>query len=317
MATTFIGIRRRCQKFFAFPARFFASSQGGFFGIKTTAMKKMRRTILFIFLFLLAAFLLEVGRFSVYPNVGRLKKDNPKKTAFMAYREREQLAEGKKARLVQHWVPFARISSYAVKAVLVAEDDKFWSHEGFDFAAMQKALEKDIRKRSLRAGGSTISQQLAKNLYLSPSKDPVRKIKEAILTWRIERNLSKRRILEVYLNVAEWGEGIFGIEAAARHYYGKTAGELSAREAARLAAVLPNPRRWSPTGNSRYVENRSEHIYGVLVKRGIVVPDYEEVMGEIPTGEEVSDGTGGDQPTQPAQDAVGGEDERRRSLEGP
>ncbi|MDX9821174.1 MAG: monofunctional biosynthetic peptidoglycan transglycosylase [Syntrophales bacterium] len=253
----------------------------------------MKRTFLFILLFLLAAFLLEVGRFSVYPNVARLKKDNPKKTAFMAYRERERLAEGKKARLVQYWVPFAKISSYAVKAVLVAEDDKFWSHEGFDFKAMQKALEKDIRKRSLRAGGSTISQQLAKNLYLSPSKDPVRKLKEAILTWRIERNLSKRRILEVYLNVAEWGEGIFGIEAAARHYYGKTAGELSAREAARLAAVLPNPRRWSPTGNSRYVENRAEHIYGILVKRGVVVPDYEEVMGGIqavgPSGDAVED----------------------------
>jgi monofunctional biosynthetic peptidoglycan transglycosylase len=305
------------SKIFCLRRRFFGSSQGGLFGVKTATMKKMKRTILFILLFLLAAFLLEVGRFSVYPNVARLKKDNPKKTAFMAYRERERLAEGKTARLVQYWVPFARISSYAVKAVLVAEDDKFWSHEGFDFAAMQKALEKDIRKRSLRAGGSTISQQLAKNLYLSPSKDPVRKLKEAILTWRIERNLSKRRILEVYLNVAEWGEGIFGIEAAARHYYGKTAGELSAREAARLAAVLPNPRRWSPTGNSRYVENRSEHIYGILVKRGIVVPDYEEVMDGIPAGEKGSDPAGGDQPTQPAQDSADGEEERQRSLEGP
>lgn len=280
-------------------------------------MKKIRRTILFVLLFFLAAFLLEVGRFSVYPNVSRLKKDNPKKTAFMDFRERERLAEGKRARLVQYWVPFAGISSYAVKAVLVAEDDKFWSHEGFDFEAMQKALEKDIRKRNLRAGGSTISQQLAKNLYLSPSKDPVRKLKEAILTWRIERNLSKRRILEVYLNVAEWGDGIFGIEAAARHYYGKKAAELSAREAARLAAVLPNPRRWSPTGDSRYVENRADHIYGILVKRGIVVPDYEEVMGETAASEKGSDGTGGEQPIRPGQDSTAGEDERRQSVEGP
>lgn len=280
-------------------------------------MKKTRQAIILILLILLAAFLLEVGRYSVYPDVSRLKKDNPKKTAFMVFRERERLAEGKPARLVQHWVPFARISSYVVKAVIVAEDDKFWSHEGFDFAAMQKAIEKDIRRRSLRAGGSTISQQLAKNLYLSPSKDPVRKLKEAILTWRIERTLSKRRILEIYLNVAEWGEGIFGIEAAARHHYGKAAGELSAREASRLAAVLPNPRRWNPTGNSRYVENRSEHIYGILVKRGIVVPDYEEIMGGSQAVEGSADAGEGEPPILPGPDSAADEEERRRSAEGP
>ncbi|HAK89281.1 MAG TPA: monofunctional biosynthetic peptidoglycan transglycosylase [Nitrospiraceae bacterium] len=164
-----------------------------------------------------------------------------------------------------------------MKAVLIAEDDKFYRHEGFDFEAIQKALEKDIKKKKFKFGGSTISQQLAKNLYLTPSKNPVRKIKEAVLTWRIESTLSKRRILELYLNVAEWGEGIFGIEAAARHYYGKSASALAPEEAARLASVLPNPRKYNPIGTSKYVENRSRIIYDIMVRRGIVIPEYEEI----------------------------------------
>ncbi|MBN1615644.1 MAG: transglycosylase domain-containing protein, partial [Deltaproteobacteria bacterium] len=113
-----------------------------------------------------------------------------------------------------------------------------------------------------------------------PSKNPIRKIKEALLTWRIERNLSKRRIIEIYLNVAEWGEGIFGIEAAAKRYFGKPALLLTAEEAAKLAAVLPNPRRFNPTGSGRYVISRSERIYQIMVRRGIVIPEYEEMMSE-------------------------------------
>jgi monofunctional biosynthetic peptidoglycan transglycosylase len=143
---------------------------------------------------------------------------------------------------------------------------------------MQQALEKDIKKRQFKAGGSTISQQLAKNLYLSPSKNPIRKIKEAILTWRMEHALSKRRIVEIYLNVAEWGDGIFGIEAAAKHYYGKHASSLTAQEAARLATVLPNPLVYQVNGDSKYVQNRSARIYQVMVARGIVIPEFDEVM---------------------------------------
>ena len=196
----------------------------------------------------------------------------------MEYREKEWAREGIRKSLIQKWVPLKRISPYLIKAVIIAEDDKFWGHEGFDYEAMQQALEKDIKKRQFKAGGSTISQQLAKNLYLSPSKNPIRKIKEAILTWRMERTLSKRRIVEIYLNVAEWGDGIFGIEAAAKHYYGKHASSLTAQEAARLATVLPNPRIYKVTGDSRYVRNRSARIYQVMVARGIVIPEYDEVM---------------------------------------
>jgi monofunctional biosynthetic peptidoglycan transglycosylase len=215
------------------------------------------------------------------PDVSRLKEENPKKTSFMKYREKEWQQKGKKYRIQQRWVPLSQISPYLIKAVLISEDDKFWSHEGFDYESMQKAIEKDIKAKKFKLGGSTISQQLAKNLYLSPVKNPIRKIREAIITWKLERVLTKKRILELYLNVVEWGDGgIFGIEAASRHYYGKPASELDPEEASRLAAVLPNPRKYNPTGDSRYVTHRANLIYIIMVRRGIVVPEYEDVVGE-------------------------------------
>ncbi len=216
----------------------------------------------------------------VYPDVSRLKKENPKKTSFMEYREDEWKKKGKKFRIQKKWVSLGHISPYVMKAVIIAEDDKFWSHKGFDLDAIQKAIEKDIEKGKFKFGGSTISQQLVKNLYLTPSKNPSRKAKETIITWRLERALNKRRILEIYLNVVEWGEGIFGIEAAAQHYYSKPAIALGPQEAARLAAVLPNPRRYRPNGSSKYVEKRATIIYDIMVRRGIVVPEYEDVMKE-------------------------------------
>lgn len=226
------------------------------------------------------SFLAGVAFYLVYPDLSILKKENPKKTSFMEYREKEWQKRGRKLKIQKKWVPLSLVSPYLMKAVIIAEDDKFWSHKGFDLDAIQKAIEKDIEKRSFKFGGSTISQQLVKNLYLTPSKNPLRKAKEAIITWRLERTLTKRRILELYLNVVEWGEGIFGIEAAAQHYYGKTATALNPHEAARLAAVLPNPRRYRPNGSSQYVEKRATIIYNIMVKRGIVVPEYEDVIKE-------------------------------------
>ena len=211
----------------------------------------------------------------LWPPVGRLARENPGKTAFMRQAEDEAASQGRRFQISQQWVTLGRISPYLVRAVLIGEDDKFYMHEGFDIDAMQAALEKDIKAGKLKAGGSTISQQLAKNLYLSRSKNPLRKLLEAVITWRLERSLAKRRILEIYLNVIEWGDGIYGAEAASRHYYGKHASELSAVEAARLAAVIPNPRRFNPLGQSKYVENRSRIIYSVMQQRGIVDEDYE------------------------------------------
>jgi monofunctional biosynthetic peptidoglycan transglycosylase len=232
-----------------------------------------------VFVYVVLALLVwDIGSCFVYPFVWTLKDKNPKSWAMLEYREDQWRYAGKHIVARHYWVPLARISPYVTKAVLIAEDDKFWTHEGFDFDAMEKALEKDVKKRSFKAGGSTISQQLAKNLYLSPSKNPIRKIKEAILTWRLEQDLKKRRILELYLNVAEWGPGIFGIEAASRYYYGVPASALGPEQAARLASVLPNPIRFSPTNPSRYVVRRSGIIYNIMVRRGIAMPEFEEVM---------------------------------------
>jgi monofunctional biosynthetic peptidoglycan transglycosylase len=237
-----------------------------------------KKLIFMTIIILVGALSLNIGYYFLFPDITALGKTNPKKTAFMEYREKEWQREGKKKKIQQRWVPLSQISPYVVKAVIIAEDDKFWKHEGFDFEAMQKALEKDIQKGKFKVGGSTISQQLAKNLYLSPSKNPIRKIKEAILTWRIEEHLSKKRIIELYLNVAEWGEGVFGIEMAARTHFGKSAAALNAQEASKLAAVLPNPRKFNPTGTSRYVTVRAERIYQIMVRRGIVIPEYDDVM---------------------------------------
>ncbi len=248
-------------------------------------MKNLFFAVLAAFIMITASILV----YFIYPDVSSLKNDHPDKSAFMEYRQRQWAGEGKNTKINHQWVPLKRISPFLIKAVIIAEDDKFWQHEGFDLDAMEQAFQKDLEERKLKAGGSTISQQLAKNLYLSPSKNPLRKIREAILTWRMEKALTKRRIVELYLNYAEWGDGIFGIEAAARHYYGKHASSLGPEEAARLATVLPNPIEFNPLGKSKYVTYRSKRIYRIMVARGIAIPKFEEVMTTpdepVPEGE--------------------------------
>ncbi len=240
-------------------------------------MCRWKKIVLFAVLAILLFFTVDVGRYMFYPDVAVLKKERPGRTAFMQHREKVWRSKGIKRKISVSWTPMSRISPYVVKAVIIAEDDKFWRHDGFDFDALQKALQKDIESKKFRAGGSTISQQLVKNLYLSPAKNPLRKLKEAILTWRIERHLSKRRILELYLNVAEWGDGLFGIGAAAKRYYGKPARALDAREAAALAATLPNPRRFNPDRDSRYALRRAQRIYTIMVRRGVVIEEYNDI----------------------------------------
>jgi monofunctional glycosyltransferase len=167
---------------------------------------------------------------------------NPTTTRFMELRM-EQLWEKEPAAPLKHqWIPYERISPQLKRAMIAAEDARFVDHEGFDWEGIQKAIEKNHRKGKVVAGGSTISQQLAKNLFLSPAKTPWRKAEEAVITLMLEAAWDKRRIFEVYLNVIEWGNGVFGAEAAARHYYGVSAGQLTAWQAARLAGMVPNPR---------------------------------------------------------------------------
>jgi monofunctional biosynthetic peptidoglycan transglycosylase len=175
----------------------------------------------------------------------------PSGTSFMSLRLDELNAKAPDAELHYRWVPYDKISVHLKRAVVAAEDDKFVDHEGFDWEGIQKAIEKNQKKGKTVAGGSTISQQLAKNLFLSPTKSYFRKAEEAVITVMIEALWDKRRILEVYLNVVEWGNGVFGCEAAAQRYYRVSAAQLTPPQAARLAVMLPNPRKYEKSFGPR------------------------------------------------------------------
>ncbi|MFN3740692.1 MAG: monofunctional biosynthetic peptidoglycan transglycosylase [Thermodesulfovibrionales bacterium] len=224
-----------------------------------------------IFFSLLVVLFLSIAYLFSIPDTAWLRHKNPELTSLMKYRLK---TNPKGYRIKKKWVNLSEISPYLIKAVLIAEDDRFYMHEGFDIEGIKEAIRRDLKKGKFVAGGSTISQQLAKNLFLTPEKTVTRKLREAILTWRLEKNLSKRRIIELYLNVVEWGPGIFGAEAASNYYFEKSAKELTPQEASRLAAILPNPLRYNLNG-SRYVENRSAFILEIMRKRGIIPHEYE------------------------------------------
>jgi monofunctional biosynthetic peptidoglycan transglycosylase len=210
------------------------------------------------------------------PDVRPLRKENPQTTAFMELRAREAQAAGKEPRKVQRWVAYERISPSLKRAVIVAEDAAFFSHEGVDYDELEKSFEDSWKTGKRMRGGSTITQQLAKNLYLSPSRNPVRKIEELLIARRLEVELSKRRILELYLNVIEWGDGIWGAEAAAQAYFKKPASALDADESALLAASIINPRRYSPARPSKFLLRRQELI---RQRMGDVEPPAPAVAG--------------------------------------
>ena len=190
------------------------------------------------------------------------KWNPPRMTRFMEIRLTEMQRQNPKAVLYQQWVDYGRISPHLKRAVVSAEDDLFLNHSGFDWNGIQKAMEKNRQRGQVVAGGSTISQQLAKNLFLTPDKTFLRKAQEAVLTVMIEATWDKKRILEVYLNVIEWGNGIFGAEAAARHYFGAGSHQLYPTQAARLAAMIPSPRRFDRRRDSAYLAERSDVILG-------------------------------------------------------
>jgi len=181
---------------------------------------------------------------------------NPSSSAFM-----DRYLEKPDARLHHAWLPYERISVHLKRAVVAAEDAKFLDHEGFDWDAIQRAVLKNEQRGRVVAGASTISQQLAKNLFLSGERSWLRKGQEAIITWMMEHTLSKRRILELYLNLAEWGDGVFGAEAAARHHFGVPAAALAPDQAAWLAAILPSPRRYERGRETPYLAGRVATIY--------------------------------------------------------
>ena len=203
------------------------------------------------------------------PDVRALRSSNPASTAFIDLRAREARARGEQPRRIQRWVPYARISSNLKRAVLVTEDSRFWTHEGIDFDELKESMEVNIERMEFARGGSTITQQLAKNLYLSPSKNPVRKLRELLIARRLEAELTKQRILELYLNVIEWGDGIYGAEAAARTYFHTSAADLSAPESALLAAAITNPRVMNPAHPTARLRFRQEMV---MRRMGAVTP---------------------------------------------
>ena len=213
------------------------------------------------------------------PDVRSLATVNPTTTAFIELRKREAAEHGRKLPIRQQWVPYSRISNTLRRAVLVAEDSAFFDHEGIDFTQLRASLEANWEEGKFTRGASTITQQLAKNLYLSPSRNPVRKLKELMITRRLEAALTKRRILEIYLNVIEWGDGIFGCEAASRAYFGTSAASLTAEQAALLAGAIINPREHSPAHPTKRLLRRQQ----IIIRRmGIRPADTTVAAPSVP-----------------------------------
>jgi monofunctional biosynthetic peptidoglycan transglycosylase len=210
--------------------------------------------------------------YATLPDVRPLAAHNPGTTAFMDLRAAEAHARAETPKRVQYWVSYARISPHLKRAVLVAEDSAFWTHEGIDVEQLRESMELNLERMEFARGASTITQQLAKNLYLSPRKDPLRKFRELLLARDLEAALSKRRILELYLNVIEWGDGIYGAEAAARAYFGVPASALSAEQSALLAGAIINPRLFNPGAPNRRLLSRQRLI---LRRMGAASPPPE------------------------------------------
>ena len=212
-----------------------------------------------------------------------LARRNPERTALMRQRQREAAAQGRPYREARAWVPYAQVSPHLRRAVLVAEDDAFFSHDGLDWNEIRESARHDLRTGRLARGGSTITQQLAKNLWLGTARTPMRKLEEMFLAVRLERALTKKRIFELYLNVIEWGDGVYGCEAAARRWFGTSAAALDARQSVRLAAVIINPRRFSPIEPPRRIERRIRTIASRLKRRGeLSEADWRIVLGLPP-----------------------------------
>jgi monofunctional biosynthetic peptidoglycan transglycosylase len=210
------------------------------------------------------------------PGVSILKEMNPRTTSLIRYKEK-----GKKKKTILNWVSMSAISKYVVNAVIIAEDDKFYHHSGFDFEALKKSLNKNLKNHRIISGASTITQQLAKNLYLTPRKSIFRKLREALITFKMERVLSKNRILEIYLNVIEFGRRIYGLKSAAYFYFKKSPRYLNLEESIRLVSILPNPVRFSPLSNrSRRMNKKRRTILNRMFKRKMISEEDYSLVAE-------------------------------------
>ena len=213
----------------------------------------------------------------VMPDVSALRTTNPKVTALMEARQAQAEAKGRTAERHWVWVPLSQISPHLRQAVVTAEDASFFTHEGFDWEGIKDAALYNLEAGEFKRGGSTITQQLAKNLYLSPERSLLRKARESLIARSLEQHLTKERILELYLNVAEWGQGVYGAEAASRHHFKKSSLALTAEEAAWLAAILPSPRRYDPLRKTSFLTRRHHRILKSITRGSLQSPRLEPV----------------------------------------
>ena len=226
--------------------------------------KKVRFKKIVLYTSLLAVVLCIIFSISIYlslPNVTYLKDTNPKITAFMQLRKEQAKAQDKKYNIRQNWVSFQTIPDLLKKAVRISEDASFYEHEGIDYEELKESIKKNFEEGTLVRGGSTITQQLAKNLFLSPEKSYLRKLKEYFIAKRLEDELSKDRIFNLYLNVIELGPGIFGVEAASKHYFNKSVQNLNLEEIVRLTAIIPRPLTVSPKKDGQWLKWKVEWIF--------------------------------------------------------
>ena len=249
---------------------------------KRTGVSGIKRLLLALALGLaafVALFAWCAVRASAYP-VAALASRVPEQTELMRQRDDEARREGRKPREVRHWVPYSQVSPLLRRAVLIAEDAAFYQHGGLDWNEIKASARKNWEKRRIVRGGSTITQQLAKNLFLGDHRTPTRKLTEIALAWRLERALTKQRIFELYLNLIEWGDGVYGADAAARHYFGTSAAGLDERQSMLLAAIIINPRRYSPLAPAKRILGRVRMIAGRMRRLGHLSEDqYRQALG--------------------------------------
>jgi monofunctional biosynthetic peptidoglycan transglycosylase len=216
------------------------------------------------------------------PDVSGLRTENPSSTAFMRSRQEEARRMGRTLVIHKEWVDFAEIPALLKEAVRITEDASFYWHKGIDFEEIKESLKRDLREKRFARGGSTITQQLAKNLYLSPSKNPLRKVREYFIARRLEKALSKERIFTLYFNLIEFGSGIFGVQAASRHYFDRDVSELSVEEIVRLTAVIPRPVTTDPRGSDGWLNWRCRMILDKLkLYKKIDEDDYQSLIGKF------------------------------------
>ncbi|MEN3037858.1 MAG: monofunctional biosynthetic peptidoglycan transglycosylase [Candidatus Kryptonium sp.] len=240
---------------------------------------KIKLIIGFVVLFFVGYLVYEFVK--IDKEIDMLRYKNPKMTALMKQRIDEAKRKNKAYKINQIWIPLSKVSPYLIEAVIVSEDASFFDHKGIDWYEVKESIKKNFQQGRIARGASTITMQVAKNLFLSTSRNPFRKLSEVVIALRMEQKLSKRRILEIYLNIIELGNGVFGVEYASRVYFGKSASDLTMEESARLASIIPSPLKYTPNSNRKFVNWRAKLILNRMLARAKIREGATNEFGTI------------------------------------